>query len=78
MIPTQVLFYFKYVLVTRCKLMHFYTGHGKSAAFPPGVVVSQIAMVEVIRGIAEHMKWTSFVYMCHSMGFIIGNEIICL
>ncbi|XP_075989225.1 serine hydrolase-like protein isoform X2 [Anticarsia gemmatalis] len=48
-------------------------GHGKSDAFPPGLPVTMLSIVEVIRGIVERMKWDSFVYLSHSMGFVIGS-----
>ncbi|KAH9633668.1 hypothetical protein HF086_009768 [Spodoptera exigua] len=47
-------------------------GHGKSDPFPPGVIVSQLNMVEVIRIIVKHMQWGKFAFMAHSMGFVIG------
>ncbi|XP_047039241.1 serine hydrolase-like protein 2 [Helicoverpa zea] len=56
---------------------HYYVafdmpGHGKSDPFPPGLIVSQLNIVEVIRLIVKHMDWKNFIYMSHSMGFVIG------
>ncbi|CAH0599478.1 unnamed protein product [Chrysodeixis includens] len=47
-------------------------GHGKSEPFPPGLIVSQITVVEVIRLIVEYMKWDKFINIAHSMGFNIS------
>ncbi|KAG6460424.1 serine hydrolase-like protein [Manduca sexta] len=56
---------------------HYYVafdmpGHGKSDPFPPGVVATQLSIVEVIRLVVDDMRWESFVYIAHSMGAVIG------
>uniref|UniRef100_A0A2A4JFX9 AB hydrolase-1 domain-containing protein n=1 Tax=Heliothis virescens TaxID=7102 RepID=A0A2A4JFX9_HELVI len=65
------------LLVEQLPDTHYYValdmpGHGKSDPFPPGLLVSHLNIVEVIRLIVKQMDWKNFVYMSHSMGFVIG------
>ncbi|KAJ0169855.1 hypothetical protein K1T71_014461 [Dendrolimus kikuchii] len=46
-------------------------GHGKSDAFPPGIISHQ-HIVEVIRRVVLYMEWESFTLMAHSMACVIG------
>lgn len=48
-------------------------GHGKSEPFPPGLLISQLHIVDVIKKVTEHLKWKTFDFMAHSMGCVIGR-----
>ncbi|XP_041968431.1 serine hydrolase-like protein [Aricia agestis] len=56
---------------------HYYVaidmpGHGSSDPFPVGPVVSHAHQLEAARRVVEHLGWTSFIFVSHSVGFIIG------
>ncbi|XP_023947830.1 serine hydrolase-like protein [Bicyclus anynana] len=53
-------------------------GHGKSDPFPGGILVSQTHQVEAVRRVVEYFAWDTFLYMTHSVGFIIGVIYNCV
>ncbi|XP_026749408.1 serine hydrolase-like protein 2 isoform X1 [Galleria mellonella] len=49
-----------------------FPGHGKSEYLPVAPPSTQTLLVEVVRRIVDHMGWESFIFLAHSMAFVIG------
>ncbi|XP_052745896.1 serine hydrolase-like protein [Bicyclus anynana] len=47
-------------------------GHGMSDAFPIGVAVTRFINVAALDAVIQHLGWTDFTYIAHSMGAEIG------
>ncbi|XP_039762410.1 serine hydrolase-like protein isoform X1 [Pararge aegeria] len=49
-----------------------FPGHGKSDGFPIGVAITRFINVAALDAVLEHLRWTHFTYIGHSLGVEIG------
>ncbi|KAJ2946818.1 hypothetical protein O0L34_g16142 [Tuta absoluta] len=48
-------------------------GNGKSDQFPPGLMMGAYDLVFSIKVVADHFRWTKFIYIAHSLGTLLGK-----